>query len=300
VPHDDARVRAWAEEVQRRLGLEAFDVWPSTRSGRPALKLEMIRVPKAARRRGVGTSAMEELVAFADRHQLPVLLTPAVPGDPGGPSSRARLVRFYRRFGFVENKGRAKDFTVSEGMYREPRPRRANPSGLRIQAVMPYVSPATRPLTPAEARVREVAIGLKTGDRAAVLEAAERMAPLVPVGSLLVPVPSSTPGSFGGLVLLVEELALLTGGRPVALVHRARPIRSQRERRHAGLRGWSAAEQARTMIGTAPPPGASVVLVDNVVATGATMAGAWAAMGWPRAIGLAYAGGPEVLHPRRA
>ena len=40
-------------------------------------------------------------------------------------------MKFYKRFGFVENKGRKKDFTISEGMYREPQ----QPEVLRQEAV---------------------------------------------------------------------------------------------------------------------------------------------------------------------
>ena len=36
-------------------------------------------------------------------------------------TSQARLKKFYKKFGFVENKGRNKDFEISELMYREPK-----------------------------------------------------------------------------------------------------------------------------------------------------------------------------------
>jgi hypothetical protein len=62
---------------------------------------------------------MEALCAFADRHGLRIIVSPADKNDDGT-TSRARLVRFYKRFGFVENRGRRKDFRISEGMYREP------------------------------------------------------------------------------------------------------------------------------------------------------------------------------------
>lgn len=69
---------------------------------------------------GSGTAAMQDLVAYADKVGRRLVLSPAQKGDPHGTSSRSRLVKFYKRFGFVENKGRAKDFTVSEAMIREP------------------------------------------------------------------------------------------------------------------------------------------------------------------------------------
>ena len=110
-------VRSWAQGVEERLGLESFDVWLT---GRGDLKLNMLIVGKDNQRSGRGTKAMEELVAFADSKGLRAVLSPALRDDHLGTTSRERLVRFYKRFGFKENKGRSKDFSVSEGMIREP------------------------------------------------------------------------------------------------------------------------------------------------------------------------------------
>ena len=46
-----------------------------------------------------------------------IILTPS---DSFGATSILRLKKFYKRFGFVENKGRNKDFQLSCGMYRKP------------------------------------------------------------------------------------------------------------------------------------------------------------------------------------
>lgn len=84
------------------------------------LKLDTIIVDKDKRKTGIGTDVMERIISFADQNGQTVTLTPAIQDDFQGTTSRARLVKFYKRFGFVENKGRKKDFTISEGMYREP------------------------------------------------------------------------------------------------------------------------------------------------------------------------------------
>jgi len=84
------------------------------------VKLYDIEVPKEQRKRGVGTAIMEALVRFADERNYSIILEPARHGYEGGTTSRARLVRFYKRFGFVENKGRHKDFTLPPGMVRRP------------------------------------------------------------------------------------------------------------------------------------------------------------------------------------
>ena len=60
-----------------------------------------LEVPKADRKSGVGTRAIERLEAFADQRSATIVLTPAL-ADAGETTSRARLVRFYKRFGFVD------------------------------------------------------------------------------------------------------------------------------------------------------------------------------------------------------
>ena len=77
--------------------------------------LSKIIVPE--RGLGEGTSFMKELVKEADLRGLFLTLTPS---KDFGASSIARLVRFYKRFGFVENKGRNKIYEISETMYRDP------------------------------------------------------------------------------------------------------------------------------------------------------------------------------------
>lgn len=84
------------------------------RSG--TIDLSKIVVPRSSRESGVGTQVMRELTRFADRNGVRIKLSPS--SDFGG--SKSRLVSFYKRFGFVENKGRNKDFTVRDSMYRDP------------------------------------------------------------------------------------------------------------------------------------------------------------------------------------
>lgn len=81
------------------------------------LHLSRIEVEKRRRRQGLGTKVMEDLTEYADRYSLLMTLSPAT--DFGG-TSVERLKRFYRRFGFVSNKGRHKDFTLHDSMYRRP------------------------------------------------------------------------------------------------------------------------------------------------------------------------------------
>lgn len=83
---------------------------------RGRINLNRIVVPQEARNSGAGTKAMNDLVRYADASGQTIALTPS--SDFGG--NKNRLVDFYKRFGFVENKGRNKDFEISESMYRLP------------------------------------------------------------------------------------------------------------------------------------------------------------------------------------
>jgi GNAT superfamily N-acetyltransferase len=78
--------------------------------------LNRIDVPKSQRNSGIGTQIMQDLVDAVDAQGATLKLSPS--GDFGG--SVPRLKEFYKRFGFVENKGKAKDFGISESMYRLP------------------------------------------------------------------------------------------------------------------------------------------------------------------------------------
>lgn len=94
----------------------------SLRLDQKEICLHMIVVEPAERGRGKGSQAMSWLVALADRYALKITLSPDSPNAERGTTSRGRLVAFYKQFGFVENKGRNKDFAISDGMYRDPKP----------------------------------------------------------------------------------------------------------------------------------------------------------------------------------
>jgi GNAT superfamily N-acetyltransferase len=84
------------------------------------IKLDTIIIDKDKRGAGVGSKVMNDLIEYADANGKRIKLTPAVQDDFQGTTSQARLKKFYKRFGFIENKGRNKDFEISELMYRDP------------------------------------------------------------------------------------------------------------------------------------------------------------------------------------
>ena len=76
--------------------------------------LDKIVIPENKRGAGIGSSFMKQLIQEADKKGKTIGLTPS--SDFGG--SKKRLTEFYKRFGFIENKGRNKDFTIQETMIR--------------------------------------------------------------------------------------------------------------------------------------------------------------------------------------
>ncbi|MBL3825176.1 MULTISPECIES: hypothetical protein [unclassified Marinobacter] len=89
------------------------------------IRLDKIVVPEQQRRSGVGSRAMQELTDYADATGQTIALSPS--SDFGG--NKLRLRKFYRRFGFVDNKGKEKDFEISESMYRPPNSERFSRDG---------------------------------------------------------------------------------------------------------------------------------------------------------------------------
>ncbi len=88
----------------------------SERPSDKAMVLSKIVVPKDQRSGGVGSAVMTKVCEYADANGYTVFLSPS--SDFGG--SKGRLEQFYKRFGFVPNKGKSKDFRFRETMLREP------------------------------------------------------------------------------------------------------------------------------------------------------------------------------------
>jgi GNAT superfamily N-acetyltransferase len=91
----------------------ALDVFESPK----AIDLSRIVVPTELRNKGIGSNVMNDLIQYADETGKQIRLSPS--SDFGGSPSRLR--KFYKEFGFVENKGKNKDFTTRETMIRNPK-----------------------------------------------------------------------------------------------------------------------------------------------------------------------------------
>jgi|GEM_PF-22493 tRNA nucleotidyltransferase (CCA-adding enzyme) len=113
--------------------------------------LSKIEVSGDERNAGQGTKEMQNIVDRMDREGAIIALTP----DDAFGGNKNRLIKFYKRFGFVPNKGRNKDFRFRETMIRYPQTNeRVNEalntmlSALREEAlnVKPIITQAIRKL----------------------------------------------------------------------------------------------------------------------------------------------------------
>ena len=105
----------FSKEIENKYGV-IVDLMGKSDKG--DLTLSRIEVPKDERSKGIGSKAMEDIIKYADDNGRRIVLTPST--DFGGTSVN-RLKEFYKKFGFVENKGSNKDFSTKESMYREPK-----------------------------------------------------------------------------------------------------------------------------------------------------------------------------------
>lgn len=104
-----------SEEIEAKYPSVTVDLFGNPERG---YELSRIIVPEGERGTGVGTQIMEDMIQKADEQGARISLTP---DTSFGGSSTSRLKDFYKRFGFVENKGRNKDFSTRNTMYRDPK-----------------------------------------------------------------------------------------------------------------------------------------------------------------------------------
>ena len=117
--HEDAESFSTAKQIrgyftQKYPGL-TLDFYDSNNHDHATLS--MIQVPKELQRQGIGAEVMKAITGYADKTGKTLTLTPE--RRSGGPG-KDRLVSWYRKYGFVPNKGRYKDFRFSDSMIRVP------------------------------------------------------------------------------------------------------------------------------------------------------------------------------------
>jgi GNAT superfamily N-acetyltransferase len=112
LPKSDA-LETIGRNLQKRTPGMKFHATPSQTGD---IRLHSIEVPKEKQGQGIGSKALKGLTTFADKQNKRVTLTPQA--DKG---KKGKLEKLYQRFGFKPNKGRNKDFSVSDTRIREPK-----------------------------------------------------------------------------------------------------------------------------------------------------------------------------------
>lgn len=84
------------------------------------LTVSRIVVPPNERGQGLGGRVMQDIIEFADNNGRQLALTP----DSALGTPKSRLNSWYREMDFQPNKGRSRDFSISEAMVRDPKPNR--------------------------------------------------------------------------------------------------------------------------------------------------------------------------------
>lgn len=125
--------------------------------------------------------------------------------------------------------------------------------------------------------VQSLAHKVKTGDAAAIKEAADMMAPLVPSNAVLVPMVGHT-GVATDMMQLANAIAENTG-RPVVDALESDPRDSQYESKKEGVVLSAEELGVRMKSGVEIPDGMMPVVIDNVVGTGNTAMAAVNALG---------------------
>ena len=89
--------------------------WLFLRENGNDITISNMVVKEDSRGKGIGTNILQDVLRYADKNGKRVLLTPT--SEYG---TKTKLTKWYKRFGFVENKGKNRDFTTLETMIREP------------------------------------------------------------------------------------------------------------------------------------------------------------------------------------
>lgn len=81
------------------------------------IKLDTLAIHKDKQGLGVGTKILDKIKQFSDTHNKRIMLTTGTCDPNFGTTSQSRLDKFYRKNGFISDKGRNKDFSITTTHY---------------------------------------------------------------------------------------------------------------------------------------------------------------------------------------
>jgi len=124
-------VSALQAELEQKYNLKSLFL--SDMASRNAIELHSIIVNKEEQGSGTGSKVMQELIAYADANGKIVVLDPDLLDKQHGTTSQSRLRKFYKRFGFIDNKGRNKNYEFRNLMIRYPQSNESVNEGYKLQ-----------------------------------------------------------------------------------------------------------------------------------------------------------------------
>ena len=102
--------KTWIAKLKEKYSLLKLNVYEFENK----ISIDLIIVN--SKNQGTGTKVIQEICDYADKNNKIIICSPSE--DFG--SNKKRLINFYKKFGFVENKGTNKDYNIFETMYRLP------------------------------------------------------------------------------------------------------------------------------------------------------------------------------------
>ena len=111
---DNSKIIFATDEIKEKYNLKELTISKTLNDNDDYITLNKIIVNSKGF--GNGTIFMKDLCKWADMYGKIICLTPS---DSFGASSISRLKKFYKKFGFIENKGQKSDFNIKETMYRK-------------------------------------------------------------------------------------------------------------------------------------------------------------------------------------
>ena len=103
------------------------------------ISINNLVVKKNLRNKGIGQNILNDIMNYADKNNKTITLTPT-----SEYLTKSKLTNWYKRNGFVENKGKNTDFSISDTMYRLPKNNTQNNQNIKDDGVRAMKKNANR------------------------------------------------------------------------------------------------------------------------------------------------------------
>ena len=100
------KIKSELEKLYPSVDVDSIKLYGSENS--TSIYIDSIIVPHAYRGQGIGKEIFKQLKQYANEVQKPIVLSPQAE-----PNYKQKLDNFYKRLGFVKNKGRKHDPSLS-------------------------------------------------------------------------------------------------------------------------------------------------------------------------------------------